>query len=208
VTASAQLLEVFEEARRLGYIGPGDLDNQMVHARGFATAYAAVEAGQRPGHVLDLGSGGGLPGLVLAEEWPGARVTLVESSRRRSDFLRRAVDRGRLGDRVTVLEGRAEQLGRDPAWRQRVDLVVARSFGSPAVTAECGAPFLRAGGWLVVSEPPAEQDRWPAEALAQLGLSGPVFVRQDFAFCALRQDEPCPERFPRRVGVPAKRPLF
>jgi len=92
-------------------------------------------------------------------------------------------------------------------------VVTARSFGPPAVVAECAAPLLRTGGWLVVSEPPDQSDeeaarRWPAEPLAQLGLRPGERLQAAFDYRVLSQAEPCPERFPRRNGVPARRPLF
>jgi 16S rRNA (guanine527-N7)-methyltransferase len=91
--------------------------------------------------------------------------------------------------------------------------VVVRSFGPPAVTAECGAPFLRVGGLLVVSEPPAEEgkaleERWPADGLAPLGLEPAERWTEPFTYHASRQVTPCPDRYPRRVGIPTKRPLF
>jgi hypothetical protein len=72
---------------------------------------------------------------------------------------------------------------------------------------------LRVGGWLVVSEPPDQDDaaaaaRWPAEPLGQLGLVPAERAREEFEYRVLRQAEACPDRFPRRNGVPAKRPLF
>ena len=94
------------------------------------------------------------------------------------------------------------------------DGALARSFGRPAVVAECAAPLLRVGGWLVVSEPPrtdAETDpgsRWPATELLQFGLEPAELIHEDFEYRTLRQASPCPDRFPRRNGVPAKRPLF
>jgi 16S rRNA (guanine527-N7)-methyltransferase len=90
--------------------------------------------------------------------------------------------------------------------------VVARSFGSPAVTAECAAPFLEVGGILVVSEPPdrGASVRWPVEGLADLGLA-PVASgghRGRFGYQVVEKQVPTPDRFPRRTGIPAKRPLF
>jgi 16S rRNA (guanine527-N7)-methyltransferase len=121
-------------------------------------------------------------------------------------------------ERVQVVRGRAEDVGRLPIWRASQQAVVARSFGVPAVVAECASPLLRAGGYLVVSEPPAPQarsgveighpDRWPAEALAELGLRPVHFHQADFGYQVLAQVGECPDRFPRRTGVPAKRPLF
>jgi len=115
-------------------------------------------------------------------------------------------------DRVRVVEGRAEALGRGDL-RGAADAVAARSFGPPATTAECAAPLLRPGGRLVVSEPPGAVDRWPAEPLRELGLvplapPAPLVPSGQASVRVLRQDAPCPARFPRRDGVPAKRPLF
>ena len=94
---------------------------------------------------------------------------------------------------------------------------LARSFGRPAVVAECAAPLLKVGGWLVVSEPPSQAsdevedgspERWPVEPLRQLGLEPQEVVHLRHTYRTLRQTAPCPERFPRRNGVPAKKPLF
>jgi 16S rRNA (guanine527-N7)-methyltransferase len=90
-----------------------------------------------------------------------------------------------------------------------MDLVVARSFASPAATAECAAPFLQPGGRLLVAEPPGGQpERWDAEGLAQLGLVPGDHLVSPTAYQILVQEFPCPDRFPRRVGIPGKRPLF
>ena len=121
---------------------------------------------------------------------------------------------------VTVLNssgvaGRAEEVARDPAHRGGYDLVTARSFGAPAVTAECAAPLLRVGGELLVSEPPeaTTSERWPRDGLAELGLGGPERQVVDASgvpvhLVRLVLEEACGERYPRRVGVPSKRPLF
>ncbi len=207
------LHEVLADARRAGFLGPGPLETQLRHAQGFVEIARELETIPRP-LLLDLGSGGGLPGLVVALRWPEASLVLLDASVRRSDFLRSAVERLGLQGRTEVLWGRAEELGRNSRWRGGFDGVLARSFGRPAVVAECAAPFLKVGGWLVVSEPPAHEggtggdDRWPATGLEPLGLVPAGPARADFAYEVLRQADPCPERFPRRNGVPAKKPLF
>jgi len=111
---------------------------------------------------------------------------------------------------VEVTTARAEDVGRDPAYRHRFDLVVARSFGAPAVTAECGAPFVQVTGLLVVAEPPGGDDaRWPAAGLATLGLVDEgVVVRPEATVRRLRAASACDAVYPRSNGVPAKRPLF
>src|SRR5262249_59495264 len=109
-----------------------------------------------------------------------------------------------LDDRATVLEGRAEALGRRSELRGAYDVVVARGFAPPAVTAECGAPFLRTGGLLVVSEPPdptARDGRWPDDGLALCGLARDRRWRAAFAYPSLGPVSGCAERDPRRVGA-------
>jgi len=208
---------VLVAARQAGFLGPGPIERHLLHAEGFVTlARAQPEAATS--HLLDLGSGGGLPGLVIAAQWPAATVVLLEANQRRAEFLARSVVTSGLQGRVQVVQQRAELCGRDPSYRGNFDGVVVRSFGTPAVVAECAAPFLRTGGWLIVSEPPTDpvegahgpegQARWPAEQLAQFGLEPVQHVTERFAYQILRQREPCPEAFPRRNGVPAKRPLF
>jgi 16S rRNA (guanine527-N7)-methyltransferase len=145
-----------------------------------------------------------VPGLVLALRWPASTWTLVDAMERRCRFLSEAIEELGLASRVQVVQGRAEELGREPSLRGRFDVVTARSFGPPAVTAECAAPFLAAGGRLLVSEPPTEAVRWPDE-VALLGLA--VGARRG-SIQVLIQTTLCPDRYPRRTGVPAKRPLF
>ena len=200
---------VLTRSRSLGFLGPGSIGPQVSHAVAFANA-AAAALPSPPTRVIDLGSGGGLPGLVLAVLWPTTPLVLVDGSVRRCSFLEEAVVELDLGDHVTVRCGRAEDLGRDPGFRGSVDLVVARSFGAPAVLAECSAGLLAVGGHLLVSEPPDEQleDRWPAAGLARFGMGLARQVVADARFAVIEQTEPCPERFPRRVGVPTKRPEF
>lgn len=199
------LPSLISEAQQLGFVGPGPAERAVAHARGFADGRVAP-----PARFLDLGSGGGLPGLVLADVWPSASATLLDANQRRCAFLAKAVDELGLTDRVSVVVARAEDAGRSSDLRGAFDLVVVRSFGPPAVTAECAAPFLSLGGLLVVSEPPGSDDRWPADGLSTLQLrpadrwATPLPAH----FRSFVQVAPCPYRYPRRVGIPSKRPLF
>jgi 16S rRNA (guanine527-N7)-methyltransferase len=166
----------------------------VAHAEGFLPPLVSAQ------RALDLGSGGGVPGLVIAAARPNVELVLLDASERRTDWLRRAVIRLGWADRVRVVTARAEELARDGAWRGSQDAVVARSFAPPLVTAECAAGFLRVGGVLVVSEPPAAgADRWPAPALDQLGLRRTD--RGDPSFAVLEQCSPCPDDVPRRRVV-------
>ncbi|MDE2765866.1 MAG: 16S rRNA (guanine(527)-N(7))-methyltransferase RsmG, partial [Chloroflexota bacterium] len=97
--------------------------------------------------LVDVGSGGGFPGLVLAAALPELRVTLVEASRKRAAFLRETA--AALGVAARVEEGRAETLARAPELREASDAATARALGALPVVLELTLPFLRAGGVLL-----------------------------------------------------------
>ncbi len=207
------LREVLERSRSHGFLGPGQIDVHLANASAFLRALP--ESGDGSGapalQVLDLGSGGGLPGLVIATKRADLELLLVDSSERRTTFLAESIGVLDFERRVRVRRGRAEELGRTPELRGGFDVVTVRSFGPPAVTAECAAGFLRGiGSMVLVSEPPgAPDDRWPASGLALLGLrSERVVLDGGGSVRCLVVDEVLDERFPRRVGVPARRPLF
>lgn len=191
------MIAVLEEARALGFLGPGPLSFHVEHARAYLPALASVA-----GAVCDLGAGGGVPGLVLAVERPDLSFTLLDAMTKRTAFLERAVSALELTN-VTVRTARAEEV---PDLRGAFAAVVARSFGPPAVVAECGAPLLQPGGVLVVSEPPDADDRWSGASL--LGLSSPIVLPGPPKLAVLRLVTACPARYPRRTGVPSKRPLW
>lgn len=206
------LTDLLTESRQLGFLGPAPVEDQLSHAAAFAEAVP-----DPPVRALDLGAGGGLPGLVLAATvWPLTRWCLLDARARRTAFLVEAVERLGLTDQVEVVTIRAEEHGGRQDERGAYDLVVARSFAAPGVTAECAAPLLRPGGHLVVSEPPTSitDERWPPAALARLGFDPPQAVvvpgeaREPTHLVRIPLASAAPERYPRRVGIPAKRPLF
>lgn len=199
---SAELLAQLERSRSLGLLGPGPAVDHLVHAQAYLDALVGVQ-----GRVVDLGSGGGVPGLPVAVARPDLELVLLDASARRCDFLRSAVDALGLGSRISVVVGRAEALGRTEL-RGSANAVISRSFGPPSATAECAAPLLAVGGRLVVSEPPDATDRWPAAGVGLLGLAplGPPTGTPRIQL--LEQRTICPDQYPRRDGIPTKRPLF
>lgn len=210
MSAGAESLRaVLEGAREAGFLGPGPVETHLRHAEGFAAA-AEAALGRAPATFADLGTGGGVPGLVLALRWTEARGIFVDSNRRRTEALRRAVARVGVEDRIEVLEGRAELVGRSGAYREGYEAVTARSFAEPAATAEIAAGLVKVGGVLVVSEPPdPTRDRWPASGLSELGFGAAEPVEQAGAhFVVVRKASGVPDRFPRGVGRPGKRPLW
>jgi 16S rRNA (guanine527-N7)-methyltransferase len=206
VGPTASLEEILDGARGLGLLGPEPVERHIMHARILARRI------DPPGSFLDLGSGAGVPGLVLAMAWPGARGTLLDASGRRTEFCRQAIELLGLSGRIVVVRERAEVAGRDPALREGFDAVVARSFARPAVTAECGAPFLRIGGTLLVSEPPdaaGSMERWPTTPMSTVGLGPAIALTEEsVSSIAAQKQSMTPARLPRRTGIPAKRPLW
>jgi 16S rRNA (guanine527-N7)-methyltransferase len=194
---------VLRDAQQRGAIGPGSLGDTIEHARGFFHH-------ERPpvGAVCaDLGSGGGVPGLVLAVLYPDTRWVLIDAREARADRLRIAVQRLGVGDRVDVVGQPAEDVGRSPA-RGTFDVVTARGFGTPAVTAECAAPLLRVDGRLIVSTT-SDEKRWDDAVLDELGLGRVTeWATRLGSYRMLRQARLCPAQYPRRPGTPRRRPLF
>ena len=167
----ARLAEVFSLAQERGWIGGRDVEQHIEHSLGFAAVAATV-----PTVAVDLGSGGGLPALVLAGLWPHSRWTLVESSLARAAFLE--LQSAQLGwsDRVEVRQAAAQSLGQEEQYRGRADLVTARSFGASPLVIEAAVPLIRVGGELIVSAAPAAAP-WPFDELAAHGM-GPDRLTQ------------------------------
>jgi 16S rRNA (guanine527-N7)-methyltransferase len=208
VDAEAQLLEVLLDAQSQGFLGPGDPASHLAHALGFADA--TLTCGPAPERFADLGTGGGVPGLVLAALWPETVAGLIESSARRCAALRIWITQLGLGDRVEVLEGRADSWARNPVRRETFDLVTARSFARPAITAEIAAGLVRLGGILVVSEPPTgSEDRWPRDRVGELGFAPAVpILARDAHYACLRKTQLAGAKIPRQAARLRKRPLF
>ena len=209
---SAGLANALAQARAFGYLGPGPLQTHIDHARGFfdTLVSAGLSANRQTRfRAVDLGSGGGVPGLLLAEWWPSSLWEIVDSNHRRMHTLRSVAADLRMADRLTVHLARAEDAARDPALRGCCDVVVARGFAGPGVTAECAAGFLAPGGIFVVSDPPNGADRWSDRGLALLGLRRlAVAPESTYHFFSAVQDRLTPAKFPRPVGIPGKMPLF
>ena len=197
-----------EESRARGFLGPGDIDPQISHSLGFAECWNSHNS-ERPRSFVDLGSGGGLPSLVLLEHW-ACRGVLVDSMQKRIAFLREVLRWDGAPEGGEIVQGRAEEVGRSKEFTQVFDLVTARSFGPPAVVAESAARFLRLDGLLIVSEPPNDdlESRWNSKGLDELGLESVGRERYGSAYQVIRKVRPTPPKYPRSIGVPGKNPLF
>jgi 16S rRNA (guanine527-N7)-methyltransferase len=162
--------------------------------------------------VADLGSGAGFPGLALAIGLPDAVVCLVESQRRKCEFLR-SLAAGAGVDNATVVCARAEEWSEGAAAN---DVVVARALASQSVVLEYAAPLLRLGGVVVDWRGRrSEVEEHDASAAAEtLGLRlreirrvEPFVDATDRHLHVFVKEHPTPARFPRRAGIARKRPL-
>jgi 16S rRNA (guanine527-N7)-methyltransferase len=160
----------------------------------------AVDAAP-PGALADVGSGGGLPGLVLATVRPEREMHLIEATARKAAFIAQAV--GQLGVRVQIHARRSEVLGRGEL-RDACACVVARALAPPPVAAELCLPLCRPGGRIVLWSRERGSDEL---AFAARALAGQVLVPECPGVLVVGKLGATPERFPRRPGMAAKRPL-
>ena len=179
-------------------------------------ALKGMKARRREGtKAIDVGAGAGFPGLPCRIVCPGLRLTLLEATGKKVRFLEHIVSRLGLAD-VEVIKGRAEELGRDAAHRERYDLALARAVAALPVLVEYVLPFCRLGG-LFVAQKGSEGDaeaRAAAGAIATLGGALRRIVHLELPHLAeprslvvIEKVAPTPEKYPRRPGIPSKRPL-
>jgi 16S rRNA (guanine527-N7)-methyltransferase len=162
--------------------------------------------------VVDVGSGGGLPGLPLKIARPALSLTLVEADQAKAAFLVRACAALGLRD-VEVLARRAEDVGRDPLYRESFDAAVARALAPMPVLAELCLPLVRVGGRLLAQKTAREDLERAANAIETLGgalnrvVAAPSDARRAGTVVIVDKLRTTPATYPRRPGVPARKPL-
>ena len=202
------LQQIFKTSVQEGYLTPTVAANGFSHSRGFLEFKTKFDLFLTPQEIaVDLGTGGGLPGLVLSA-LTDCKWVFVDRGKRRCEFLKWAVNELNLMSKVIVIEEDAANFAHN-GYRNKAKLVTARSFGSPAVTAECAAPLLTPGGYLVVSEPPNDANRWSSEGLDQLGLKKDKRWKYgDATFQSLYLTKTTDSKFPRKFSRIENSPLF
>lgn len=165
--------------------------------------------------LADIGSGGGFPGLPMKVVEPGLQLVLIEAQRRRCEFLECVVSELGLAG-VRVVNARAEDAGRDATLRATFDLVVARAVAPLAVLVEYALPLLRVGGVLATPKGSRASDELVEAGAALRALGGvaldpvPLALPEDAPpqqVLLVRREGELDDRYPRRAGVPSKRPL-
>ena len=173
------------------------------------------ELGPLGASAIDVGAGAGFPGLPIKIVRPDLNLTLLEAHGKRADFLRRLVRRLAL-ERVAVVNERAEVAARDGRHREAYDLALARAVAPLPVLVELALPFVRVGGVLAAPKG-SGAPREVKEAAAALEACGGVVESTRLlevpgaevppTLVIVRKMHETPERFPRRAGIPGKRPL-
>ena len=166
-------------------------------------------------NVVDVGTGAGLPGVALKILYPDIELTLIDSVQKKAVFLKHLVDVLKL-DGVHVVTGRAEEMAHDPIYRERFDAVLARGVARLAALTELTLPLCAVGGVLIAMkkrEDHGEVDESDA-ALQILGGRLRQVVGIDLpglterALVVVDKVKSTPEKYPRRSGIPQKRPLL
>jgi 16S rRNA (guanine527-N7)-methyltransferase len=171
----------------------------------------------RPLRLIDVGSGGGFPGLAVAIALPHAHLTLVDSVGRKVEAVRAMAAELGLAQRLEVRAERIERTGRSPDCRARFDRAMARAVARPPVVAEYLVPLLRADGLALLYRGlwSGDDERELRHAAARLAAEVVRIERRDLPrqrgvrhAVWLRPLAPCPAAFPRPVGVPQRSPLL
>ena len=193
-------------------------DPEDIRQKHFADSLALLDDEPCPipqtASLLDVGSGGGFPGVPLKLARPDISLTLLEATGRKADFLRLLVRE--LGIEAAVMNARAEQAAHDPAFREQFDVVVARAVAALPMLCELCLPFVKPGGVFVAYKGPKEKAGMELEAargaIALLGgalerVHGEATVYGGRTRIMIRKISQTPANYPRNHGVMRKKPL-
>ena len=166
----AALEPVLSTAQKIGALSGAPIEQIISHALWFAKAIPSSAK-----RVIDLGSGAGVPGLIVALDRPELELVLVDRRSGRTDSLTRSVLALKLGGRVSVKCSEIGDLVRDGKFFKQFDAAISRGLGPPLETLKLSRDLVKPGGVVVISEPPlTTQSRWNPDDVSSLGLVGPV----------------------------------
>ena len=166
--------------------------------------------------LIDVGTGAGFPGIPLKLVFPHLRVTLLDSLQKRVQFLERVIKK--LGcEETEAVHGRAEDLGRADAYREKYDVSVSRAVANLSTLAEYCVPFVKVGG-MFISYKSKEAEKEIEEAKKAIGMLGceleecrkislPGKSIIERSFVLIRKKKELEAKYPRRAGIPARKPL-
>jgi len=165
---------------------------------------------------IDVGSGCGFPGMALAIAIPNSHITLLDSSRKKTTFLLEVSRELRLDSRITVINARAESVGKETNFRGKFDYSIARAVAPASVVAEYLVPFLNSSGQALIYKGIWSQTEQQILKKALTQLNAEITHRQNFELpdsrgvrniIRISTTKKCPTQYPRSIGKPKKRPL-
>lgn len=170
---------------------------------------------QEHDRLIDVGTGAGLPGIPLAIVYPQLSVTLMDATGKKVQFLE-AVKEALQLEQVVVVQSRAEEAGQDIFFREEFDVVVARALARLPVLLEYLLPFAKVGGICVAMKGESSQEELADSTFALATLGGQLAEQTRFDLpmadithhlLAFRKIASTPSKYPRRAGVPSRKPL-
>lgn len=210
MTKLSQLLK--SKSEELNLFSKGD--REKIESKHMPDALAVLEFWDPRGHILDMGTGGGLPGLALAEACPDAGFSLLDSRQKKIDAVEAMADEVGL-ENVHTLCGRIEEVAHDPDYRESFDFVTARALAPLPVLLEYAAGFLIEGGQLLAWKSADYEEELTASETAQSLLNlhfesahgYTLPTGEERVILTFMKTGDLSGKYPRAVGVPKKRPL-
>jgi 16S rRNA (guanine527-N7)-methyltransferase len=212
--AYARMLSRYEKANVIGTRDFGEILHRHVLDSLSCLIFASLREARK---VVDIGSGGGLPGIPLAVMLPDAEITLLESVGKKAAFLRYVSDELELAN-VRVVNARIEEAAREEVHRGAYDVCTARALARLSVIAEYSLPLLQRGGHVVAMKGREDSAERAEGERASMALGGRVcdeipvpqvsgVEQKDRRLLLLEKIEETPHRYPRRTGMPVRAPL-
>ncbi|WP_143322385.1 16S rRNA (guanine(527)-N(7))-methyltransferase RsmG [Clostridium sp. HBUAS56010] len=176
---------------------------------------AVGDLGQQPYRIIDVGTGAGFPGIPLKIVFPELDITLMDSLNKRIKFLNEVIGQLNL-DKIEAIHDRAEDMGRNPIYREQYDLCVSRAVANLSTLSEYCMPFVKVGGAFIPYKSGKIEEELVAGKHAVFLLGGKVERVETFllpgteaerSLVIIRKNTEISKRYPRKAGLPSKEPL-